>query len=209
MINSCCVDCKKPLNGGIFRKPNQCPHCLSLQDKSLSADSKSRLHSSEMALTKQPKNRPITHTKAHASPQNTNLNLTLKAKKADNKIPQTHKTPIPPKIIKSRKAHAQTRLTSSNNITTEQIKLKAAQIKRKTAQAQEKTAQQSALKALSLAATQNIKTVATQPKHQKKPTQAKASPHNPQNNIKDTDLKNPFLVLKNGGIAKPNRRASK
>ncbi len=40
MINKSCVSCSKPMNGGVYRKPNQCPHCLSLQDESLTVDCK-------------------------------------------------------------------------------------------------------------------------------------------------------------------------
>ncbi len=40
MINKSCVSCNKPMNGGVYRKPNQCPHCLSLQDESLTVDCK-------------------------------------------------------------------------------------------------------------------------------------------------------------------------
>ncbi len=40
MINKSCVSCSKPMNGGVYRKPNQCPHCLSLQDESLTVNCK-------------------------------------------------------------------------------------------------------------------------------------------------------------------------
>ncbi|MFL0801480.1 MAG: YbjQ family protein [Agarilytica sp.] len=58
MINKPCVSCNKPMNGGVYRKPNQCPHCLSLQDESLTVDrkpikiqrAKDAIRVSEMAL---------------------------------------------------------------------------------------------------------------------------------------------------------------
>ncbi len=38
--NKNCVSCQQPMNGGVYRKPNQCPHCLTLQDHAKSADNK-------------------------------------------------------------------------------------------------------------------------------------------------------------------------
>ncbi len=40
MNNDPCVKCKKPLNGGVYRKPNLCPHCFSIQDETLTAKGK-------------------------------------------------------------------------------------------------------------------------------------------------------------------------
>lgn len=40
MISKACVKCNKPMNGGVYRKPNQCPHCFELQDETRTADNK-------------------------------------------------------------------------------------------------------------------------------------------------------------------------
>lgn len=40
MINSACISCQQPMNGGVYRKPNQCPHCLTLQDENRTAANK-------------------------------------------------------------------------------------------------------------------------------------------------------------------------
>lgn len=40
MINSVCVSCHQPMNGGVYRKPNQCPHCSTLQDDKRTAANK-------------------------------------------------------------------------------------------------------------------------------------------------------------------------
>ncbi len=40
MINNVCVSCHQPMNGGVYRKPNQCPHCLTLQDDKRTAANK-------------------------------------------------------------------------------------------------------------------------------------------------------------------------
>ncbi|WP_370979375.1 heavy metal-binding domain-containing protein [Agaribacterium sp. ZY112] len=37
MLNKPCLSCQKPLNGGVYRKPNMCPWCGELQDGSQSA----------------------------------------------------------------------------------------------------------------------------------------------------------------------------
>lgn len=40
IYNTPCVSCQLPMNGGVYRKPNQCPHCLTLQNPHKSADNK-------------------------------------------------------------------------------------------------------------------------------------------------------------------------
>ncbi len=40
MINKTCKACSQPMNGGVYRKPNVCPHCLTLQDESRAPDNK-------------------------------------------------------------------------------------------------------------------------------------------------------------------------
>ena len=40
MRNSPCISCNKPLNGGTYRKPNMCPWCGALQDKTRDAFNK-------------------------------------------------------------------------------------------------------------------------------------------------------------------------
>ncbi|MFL0810360.1 MAG: heavy metal-binding domain-containing protein [Agarilytica sp.] len=40
MISKACVKCHEPMNGGVYRKPNQCPHCFGLQDESRTAFNK-------------------------------------------------------------------------------------------------------------------------------------------------------------------------
>ncbi len=37
MINKNCKKCHKPMNGGVYRKPNQCPSCGQLQNENLDA----------------------------------------------------------------------------------------------------------------------------------------------------------------------------
>ena len=39
MLNKSCIHCKQPMNGGVFRKPNQCPHCMSWQDQAKASSS--------------------------------------------------------------------------------------------------------------------------------------------------------------------------
>ncbi|WP_096085051.1 heavy metal-binding domain-containing protein [Agaribacterium haliotis] len=40
MLNKTCVSCHKPMNGGVYRKPNMCPWCGELQDPSLTSSGK-------------------------------------------------------------------------------------------------------------------------------------------------------------------------
>lgn len=40
MLSSPCVHCNKPMNGGVFRRPNECPHCRKLQDARFASDGK-------------------------------------------------------------------------------------------------------------------------------------------------------------------------
>ena len=50
MYNSPCISCKKPMNGGVYRKSNECPHCSMLQDSGVLAKGKAR----PKALAKRP-----------------------------------------------------------------------------------------------------------------------------------------------------------
>lgn len=58
MINKACVNCKKPMNGGVYRKSNQCPHCFGLQNKTRSADNKRDIPL-EQALKVQSVRKPV------------------------------------------------------------------------------------------------------------------------------------------------------
>lgn len=40
MFNKPCIKCDQPMNGGVYRKPNLCPHCFSIQDTSLTLRNK-------------------------------------------------------------------------------------------------------------------------------------------------------------------------
>lgn len=40
MINKTCKSCSQPMNGGVYRKPNLCPHCHTIQDENRAPDNK-------------------------------------------------------------------------------------------------------------------------------------------------------------------------
>ncbi len=68
MINKPCVKCKKPMNGGVYRKPNQCPHCFALQDTTRSADNKRKVTLEEALKAKGFSRRPpVAGTKTAAT----------------------------------------------------------------------------------------------------------------------------------------------
>lgn len=52
MINKSCIKCHLPLNGGVFRRKNLCPHCMSAQNPRLNAQGLNAQGKLTVAFTK-------------------------------------------------------------------------------------------------------------------------------------------------------------